>query len=617
MGLLTDERDQKFILYDQLQLEELTKLPKFSEHSREVFDMVLAEAQKLSETVLWPANEEGDKVGCKFDNGKVITPPSFKNAFAQYVAGGWITPGDDPEVGGQGLPQALCTACSEMFHGSNMAFCNYPNLTHGAGRLIEIFGSPEQKKKYLERMWSGEWAGTMCLTEPGAGSDLGILKTKAIPQPDGSFKIVGTKSFITGGDHDLTPNIIHPVLARIEGDPPGPKGISIFLVPKFRVNPDGSLGQPNDVRCAGIEHKMGIKGSATCTLNFGDDGKCVGEMLGQPRQGLPVMFHMMNEERLFVATQSAGQASSAYRLALAYSRERLQGRHIAAGKDPNAPPVPIIQHPDVRRMLLWMKATTESLRAMNYYTGYCEDMAAATEGDEAKSWAGLVELLTPIVKAYCSDKAWAVAETAIQVLGGYGFCSEYRVEQCARDVKIASLYEGTNGIQAMDLLGRKLPMAGGKLFAFLMSRMDEPIKQAKSSAALKSYAERLEHGRAELVKITQHVGQQAGGKEFLLGFLNATPLLEIFGDVISAWMLLWQAAIAEKKFESLANAAGAKDEAARKKLIRDNHEAAYLAGKLMSARFMIGTQLPKVDGKVLAILSNETAALEIEEVSFS
>jgi hypothetical protein len=254
---------------------------------------------------------------------------------------------------------------------------------------------------------------------------------------------------------------------------------------------------------------------------------------------------------------------------------------------------------------------------MNYYTGYCEDMAAATEGDEAKSWAGLVELLTPIVKAYCSDKAWAVAETAIQVLGGYGFCSEYRVEQCARDVKIASLYEGTNGIQAMDLLGRKLPMAGGKLFAFLMSRMDEPIKQAKSSAALKPYAERLEHGRAELTKITQHVGQQAGGKEFLLGFLNATPLLEIFGDVISGWMLLWQAAIAEKKFESLANAAGAKDEAARKKLIRDNHEAAYLAGKVQSARFMIGTQLPKVDGKVLAILSNETAALEIEEVSFS
>ena len=617
MGLLTDERDQKFILYDQLQIEELCKLPKFADHSKEVFDMVLAEAQKLSENVLWPANEEGDKVGCKFDNGKVITPPSFKNAHAQYVAGGWITPGDDPELGGQGLPQALCTTCSEMFHGANMAFCNYPNLTHGAGRLIEIFGTAEQKGKYLTRMWSGEWAGTMCLTEPGAGSDLGILKTKAIPQADGSFKIVGTKTFITGGEHDLTPNIIHPVLARIEGDPPGPKGISIFLVPKVRVNPDGSLGEFNDVRCAGIEHKMGIKGSATCTLNFGDDGKCLGEMLGQPRQGLPIMFHMMNEERLFVATQSAGQASTAYRLALAYARERLQGRHLAAGKDPNAPAVAIIQHPDVRRMLLWMKATTESLRAMNYYTGYCLDMAAAAEGEEAKAWAGLVELLTPIVKAYCSDQAWDVAETAIQVLGGYGFCSEYRVEQCARDVKIGSLYEGTNGIQAMDLLGRKLPLAGGKLFEFLISRMDAPIQQAKASALLKPYAERLESARKQLVKATRHVGQLAAGKEFMLGFLNAAPLLEIFGDLIAGWMLLWQAAIAEKKLNEMAAAAGAQDAAGRKQLVQDNLEAAFLAGKIASARFFLGSQLPKVEGKVAAILTDETAAQDIAEVSFT
>ncbi|HUT54862.1 MAG TPA: acyl-CoA dehydrogenase [bacterium] len=611
MTKLGDYRDRRFVLFEQLQIQDLTKYPKFADHGRDVFEMVIAEAEKFAENVLWPLNEVGDHEQCTYQDGEVKTPEGFKQAHDQYVEGGWLTPGDDPEDGGQGLPQSLCTSCSECFHGANMAFANYPNLTHGAGRLLKIFATPEQKQKYLTRMWSGEWAGTMCLTEPGAGSDLGILKTKAKPRPDGLYNIEGVKTFITGGQHDLTGNIIHPVLARIEGDLPGPKGISIFIVPRNLINPDGSVGANNDVKCTGIEHKMGIKGSATCQLAFGEDGKCVGELLGQPRQGLPIMFHMMNEERLFVATQSLGQASSAYQLALAYARERQQGRHLSQGKNPDAPPAPIIQHPDVRRMLLWMKAVTEGLRSLNYFTGHCLDMTEVSEGDERKMWSGLVEILTPVVKAYGSDMAFRVCENAIQVLGGYGFCSEYRIEQCARDVKIASLYEGTNGIQAMDLLSRKIPMAGGKVFETLMARFEPAITEAGKSALMKPYAERLAHARGELVKAAKHVAALAASKDFMLGFLKATPLLEIFGDVLCAWALLWQANVAEKK---LAEIVGSGD---RKAAIKGNNEAAFLDGKIQSARFFLGFELPKVDGKVAALLVNETAALDIEEVSFT
>jgi len=611
MTRLGDDRDRRFILFDQLKIQDLTKYEKYQDYDQETFDMVLAEAEKFSENILWPANEIGDHEGCKYDDGDVKTPPGFKEAYDQFAEGGWITVADEPEYGGQGLPYALWTATSECFHGANMAFSNYPNLTHGSGLLIKLFGTDEQKKKYLERMWSGEWAGTMCLTEPGAGSDLGILKTKAKPQDDGTYLIEGTKTFITGGQHDLTPNIIHPVLARIEGDPPGPKGISIFLVPRDKIKDDGSLGENNDVKCLGIEHKMGIKGSATCQLAFGEDGKCVGELLGESRKGLMIMFHMMNEERLLVATQSLGQASSAYQLAKEYAKERQQGRHITEGKNPEAPPVPIIQHPDVRRMLLWMKAVSEGLRAMNYYTGMCLDLAETAEGDEQKMYKGFVEFLTPIVKAYSSDMAWDICEQAIQVLGGYGYCSEYRIEQCARDVKIASLYEGTNGIQAMDLLGRKLPMAGGKVFEALLHQMNPAIEAGKKSELLKPYTENLEQAVEQMVQVVKDIGAKASGKDFMVAFLSATPLLEVVGDVMCGWMLLWQAAEAEAKLNELV---GDGDKAA---IIKENNEAAFLDGKIQSARFFLGSEIKKVVGKVAAITAFEPAAMDIAEESFT
>jgi alkylation response protein AidB-like acyl-CoA dehydrogenase len=332
MSLIVDERDVRFVLFDQLGISELTKTETFREHSEEVFQMVLTEAHRVAESILAPTNVDGDRIGARYSDGKVSVPEPFHACYRAICEGGWICPTDDMEVGGQGLPTSLSTAAYEMFFAANCAFSLYPTLNHGAGKLVEKHGTADQKALYLEKLYSGQWAGTMCLTEPGAGSDLGVLKTKAIRNPDGTFQIQGTKQFITGGEHDLTENIIHPVLARIEGDPMGSKGISIFLVPKIRVNPDGSLGEPNDVQCAGIEHKMGIKGSATCTLYFGENGNCVGELLGDERQGLPIMFIMMNEERLNVGLQGQAIGSTAYLHALKFAKERLQGQSLTAGK---------------------------------------------------------------------------------------------------------------------------------------------------------------------------------------------------------------------------------------------------------------------------------------------
>jgi len=611
MAKLGDYRDRRFILFDQLKIQDLSEHEKFGDFDQETYDMVLSEAEKFAENVLWDLNQTADEEGCRWEDGKVSTPQGFTDAYQQYIDGGWLTATDDPDWGGQGLPHALGTACHECFHGSNSAFANYPDLTHGSGNLIHSYGTEEQKNKYLSKLWSGEWSGTMCLTEPGAGSDLGIMKTKATPLEDGTYKIEGQKIFITAGENDLRGNIVHPVLARIEGDPPGPKGISLFIVPKNKVNEDGSAGENNDVKCLGIEHKMGLKGSATCQLAFGDEGNCVGELLGNAREGLKIMFIMMNEERLLVAAQAMGIASSAYQLCQAYARERLQGRHLSQGKNPEAPPVPIIQHPDVRRMLMWMKSMSEGLRALNYYTGMCLDRAQVVGSDEQKFWQGMVEVLTPIVKAYGSDMAFRITEYAVQVMGGYGYCSEYRVEQCVRDVKITSIYEGTSGIQAMDLLGRKLPMAKGKVFEGLMQQIDPTMEEAKKSGLLKPYAEKLDKAKKDFISAVRSVGAEAGSEKYMLGFLKAYPLLEAMGDVLCAWMLLWQATVAEKKLSELV---GDKD---KKEVINENDDAAFLDGKIQSARFFIGMELPKISGKLDVLKSEETAALDIEEKSFT
>lgn len=443
MKLLADERDLKFVLYEQLHIEELCKYPQYAEFSQEVFDMVLDQAEKLAEKEMYPTNKIGDRQGCRFADGRVQVPEAFHKVYQLYCEGGWIAISDPPEVGGQGLPFVVANAALDFFSAANWALMMYPGLTHGAARLLQKYGTSELQEIYMYKMFSGEWGGTMCLTEPSAGSDVGNLRTRAVRRPDGAFNLQGQKIFISSGMHDLTANIVHMVLARIDGAPKGTRGISIFLVPRLRVDESGNLVE-NDVACSGIEHKMGIHGSATCSLNFGENNRCIGYLMGEENKGMRIMFDMMNEARLFVGMQGLGHAGTAYLHALQYAKERLQGAPVEKMKDADAPRVPIIDHPDVRRMLMFMKSSTEAMRAMLHLTAYCIDRERVAETDEDRErFQGYVDLLIPICKSVGSDLGFRVCETAVQIYGGYGYISEYPVEQFLRDCKIASLYEGT------------------------------------------------------------------------------------------------------------------------------------------------------------------------------
>ncbi|MBW2429008.1 MAG: acyl-CoA dehydrogenase, partial [Deltaproteobacteria bacterium] len=463
--VIADRRDIDFVLYEQMKADELTKIDRYQDFNKKTFDMIITEARNFGVKELLPTCAEGDRQGLIFENGQVKVPQSFHRAYNLLLEGEWTSLMEDPQWGGQGLPVNISQAAGEYLFGGNWAVTNYAGMGHGTAKMIEIFGTRQQKDQFLEKLYTAKWGGTMLLTEPEAGSDVGALTTSAVKNPDGTYAISGNKIFITNGEHDLAENIIHPVLARIEGDPPGTKGISIFLVPKIWVNADGSLAEPNDVVCTGIEEKMGIHASCTCSMTLGGKGHCRGLLLGDERQGMKIMFYMMNEARLGVGFQAFNYASTAYLYALNYARERMQGRDLAAGKDPNAPAVPIIRHPDVRRMLLQMKAYVEGMRSFVYYVGQCLEREALAAGEEERSfYKGLADLLTPLVKAYCAQRGFDVCVQAVQVYGGYGYIKEYPVEQLLRDCKITSIYEGTDGIQAMDLLGRKLGMEKGQVF---------------------------------------------------------------------------------------------------------------------------------------------------------
>ncbi|MFH1623978.1 MAG: acyl-CoA dehydrogenase [Pseudomonadota bacterium] len=617
-NLLVDERDVEFVLYEQLGVEGLCKEERYKDFSRQDFEMVLEEAKKLAINVLLPTRAEGDTEGCKYENGKVTVPTSFHEAFKFFREGGWITPTEDPEVGGQGLPHIIYGPIEEYFSAANAALGAYTALTHGAGKLVEIYGTEEQKQKYMGKMYSGQWTGTMCLTEPGAGSDVGAIKTSARKNKNGTYSITGTKLFITAGEHDLTENIIHPVLARIEGAPPGTKGISLFLVPKIVVNEDGSLGEDNDVVCSGIEHKLGMHGSSTATLNFGDNGRCIGELLGGENEGMKIMFHMMNEARLSVGLQSLGEASTAYLSAVAYAKERLQGVSLMSMGDPSAPQVPIINHPDVRRMLLWMKSHVEGMRAFAYYIAYCQDKEATeTDEKERAKYSDYITLLTPVCKAFFSDMSFHVIKEAIQVYGGYGYCSEYPVEQLLRDNKIASIYEGTNGIQALDLVARKLGMKGGAVLMNFLTEMGTFIEANRSRETLKSFIEEFEKAKNSLAEVSMYFGKIARGPDVVIALINAYPYLEVFGQVALGWVLLWQATIAEEKLNEILRKEGASDGRAIRKLISENRDAAFYSGKIATAKFYVNTVLRTVRGKVKAIMSGDKTVIEIAEESFA
>ncbi|MBI5572195.1 MAG: acyl-CoA dehydrogenase [Desulfomonile tiedjei] len=614
-NLLVDERDVKFVLYEQLNIEKLAERDRFSECSRDMFDMVLDTAQKLAENELWPANSDGDTQGVSLIEGNVKVPESFHRLYRLYCEGGWALLAMDPQYGGQGFPVVLHCAATEQFVAANIAFTTYLTLTLGAARLVEAYGTEDQQHTYLDKMLSGEWAGTMCLTEPQAGSDVGALRTRADRNPDGTYSIVGNKIFITSGDHDLTENIVHMVLARVAGAPPGTKGISIFIVPKRR--PENGAMVDNDVITAAVEKKLGLHGSATCALNFGEKGHCIGYLLGQENQGMQIMFQMMNEARISVGLQGLAVSSAAYMHALRYAEERVQGPHISTMRDPAAPKVPIIEHPDVRRMLLWMKSVTEGIRSLLYYCAYCVDRSrSALTTEEAALWLGFVDLLIPVCKAWSTDMGFKVTELAVQIHGGYGYCREYPVEQFLRDIKITSIYEGTNGIQALDLVGRKLTVNQGALFRAFVDETEKLLIAVKPNVHLSRITALFSEARAHLIEVTGYFAQKGLSGDIMTPVLNATPYLELFGDVAVGAMLLWQASVASKKIGDLYVAAGADNTEKKARLHVINREAGFYWGKIASAHFFANAVLSLSGGKARAIVSGERSALDIPKESF-
>ena len=617
MKLLVDERDMKFVLYEQLRTQELCKSPLYADFSRETFDMILEEAAKLAERAFYPSNKKGDEQGCRFENGQVKVPDAFHEPYRLYREGGWLAMSDSPEVGGQGLPVVLAHACIEMLGAANWALLMYAGLTHGAAHLLQKFGTPELQGLYMRNLFSGDLTGTMCLTEPGAGSDIGSLRTRAQRQPDGTFRISGQKMFISSGMHDLTENIIHMVLARIDGAPRGTRGISIFLVPRLRLNESGEQVD-NDVACAGIEQKMGIHGSATCVLNFGENGGCTGYLMGEENKGMQIMFEMMNEARLYTGMQGLAHASSAYLHALQYAKERVQGAPIEKMRDPDAPRVRIIEHPDVRRMLMFMKSSTEGLRALLYLTAYCVDrVRAAEEEDEKELFQGYVDLMIPICKSLGSDLGFRVCETAIQVYGGYGYSRDYPVEQFMRDCKIASLYEGTNGIQALDLVGRKLTVKRGQLLKNASKAAGEILSKVRENFRLRDLVRIYDEAQESLIQLTKFFGLKSITDEFNVPILYAKPYLDLFGEVTMGFLLLWQAYLAERRLQEIYQDQGAKDEASRKKLLSENHSAAFYFGKIASASFFANQVLTLAPGKARGIMNDDKSPLEIPEEGFA
>jgi alkylation response protein AidB-like acyl-CoA dehydrogenase len=600
-----DLRDIKFQLFEWLKLGELLEAEKFADWDSENVEMVLDEALKIAQEQMGPCNEDGDRIGAQYADGKVTLPESFKPVFQTVCEGGWIGLLASPEFGGMGLPDTVGTAVNEFFNGSNVSMSLTLMLTRGAGAMIEGIGTDEQKALFVEKLYSGEWTGTMCLTEAQAGSDVGASTTKAVKQDDGSYSISGEKIFITGGDHDLVDNIVHLVLARTPDAPGGTKGLSLFIIPKIRVNPDGSLGEPNDVFTNNIEEKMGIHGSPTCTLVFGQNDGCQGFLLGEEMQGMKLMFHLMNAARIDVGLQGLAASGAAHQQALGYAKERLQSRHWKEFKNPEAPQVPIIEHPDVRRMLLTSKAYTEAMRALLYQTSYYLDQSHLTKGEESERYNSYVEMLTPICKAWCSEWGVQVTHWCLQVHGGYGYTSEYPAEQMMRDAEIACIYEGTNGIQALDFVARKLPMNNGQTIRELLGMAETTFKKLRNDPERMEPAWMLAAALKQIETISKEITKRPDAIQLIL--LNAPPLLDMVGTVLGAHFLMNQAVLAKEKLAAILEekGVGTDDKKAYKEFLKDNEEAAFYHNKVQTAIHFAYRALPTVAAKGAAIRSGE------------
>jgi alkylation response protein AidB-like acyl-CoA dehydrogenase len=565
-------QDTLFLLNDVLGIERYSNLPGFANATPDMIEAVLTEAGKFCEEVLFPINQSGDLEGCtRHDDGSVTTPKGFKEAYKAYSEAGWGLLTAPEEFGGQGLPHVIGFPVEEYRNAANQAFAMYPGLTQGATAAILVKGSDEQKATYVPRMIAGEWGGTMNLTEPHCGTDLGLIRTRAVPNGDGSYAVTGTKIFISSGEHDLTDNIIHLVLAKTPDAPDSVKGISLFIVPKFLVNDDGSLGERNTLSCGSIEHKMGIHANSTCVMNY--DG-ARGWMVGEENKGLAAMFVMMNAARLGVGIQGLGQADVAYQNAVQYAQDRRQGRALTGPRDPQEKADPLFVHPDVRRMLMDGKATVEGLRALCTWGALQVDLAHVAESEEERQRADdLVSLLTPVIKGFGTDKGYEVATNAQQVFGGHGYIEEQGMSQYVRDARITMIYEGANGVQAMDLVGRKLAQNGGRAIQAFFAIVDEECARAKGDDALADFATRLEKANGELKAATMWFMQNGMANPNNVG-AGAHHYMHILGIVALGSMWLMMA------------------EAAQKALAEGRGNKAFLEAKLVTARYFAERFLP-------------------------
>ena len=603
-----DLREFTFLLFEQFKLGDLLSKEPYASWGEEEVRTSLSECYRFCKEVLGPLNVVGDIEGCKLVDGGVVTPNGFKGAWTKLYEAGWKSISVPEAVGGAGAPRSVQVLVEEMLSGANTAFNMYPGLAYGAAEVVEHFGTHEQKELYCPKMFGGTWGGTMCLTEPHAGSDVGSSKTTAKRNADGSYVIRGTKIFISGGDHDLAENVVHLVLARVEGAPAGTKGLTLFIVPKLRVNADGSSGQSNDVSVGALEHKMGINGSATCVLNFGDNGECIGWPVGgedKLNQGMPQMFKLMNAARISVGVQGLSVASSAYLNALDYAKERKQGSSIAHWKDATAPRVPIIEHADVRRMLLDMKSKVEGIRALAVKLAHHQDeVNAATGKDEAKTayHQGQVDLLVPLLKAYGSDQGFRVCETAIQTYGGAGFTRDYPVEQYCRDAKIFSIYEGTNHIQAMDLVGRKLGQGGGANLQAYFGDIQKFVAAHSGHATLGPAVKRLGAAQEAVAGSAMRLLMWFQSGQLTLVPLAANRFCEMMSELTVAWLLLEGGVIADE---------------AKAKLDAAHPEHAFYTGRVASALFFARNTLPGVEHKAQLLGEEDKSPIEIPDAAFA
>ncbi len=603
-----DLRELSFLLFEQFKLDEILSKPPFEAWGPDEVRTTLSECYRWVREVTGPLNATGDTEGCHLEGGQVRTPAGFKEAWSKLYEAGWKSIAVDPEHGGAGSPHSLQVLVEELLSGSNLAFSTYSGLAFGAAEVIETFGTPEQKALYCARMFGGTWGGTMCLTEPHAGSDVGASRTTAERNADGTYSIRGTKVFISAGDHDLTENIVHLVLARVTGAPAGTKGLTLFIVPKRRIAADGTVGESNDVKVQAIEHKMGINGSSTCLLAFGEDGGCLGVPVGgeaKLHQGMPQMFKMMNGARIAVGIQGISVASSAYLNALEYAKERKQGSSIENWKDATAPRVPILQHADVRRMLLDMKARVEGIRALVVKLAHHQDRVRALAGKDdegARYHQGQVDLLVPLVKAYGSDQAFRVCETAIQTYGGAGYTRDFPVEQCCRDSKIFSIYEGTNHIQAMDLVGRKLGQAGGANLQAFLGDIASFVAKHGAHPAIGPAVKRLGLAQEALAGSAMRLLGWFQNGQLAMVPLYANRFLAMMSEVAVAWMLLDGAVLAHE---------------ALRKTPSNHPDAAFYAGKVQAALYYARTDLPNVEHVARLMAEEDRSPLEIPDASFA